>query len=426
LGHALTARRYGASVAITLNLLVGWASYSAPRPLSRRQQVTVSLAGPLCQIVAAVPVLALTYVALPARHSAQNLLLLQGTSTTVGFDLWQGAVWAGIVIGLLNLVPLWPLDGGHVLDTGLGMVLGAQRGRRAMLVGTLAAVGVITVAGYSTSGLKHPSSWLDRQVISARNAPWAALTRSFPAAVWDQVRSFPGHILDFPLLLLVFCGLNSLLALQRSGRSDPRAGIGTAAAAVGAPDTHGATVPATAQAAERAGWLGDPAQFPPGWAPSPWLQAAVAQRRGELARASAHLGAVVAPGGPRWWLPDPTTRPELASLVPLLGGQFGVGDPQRSQTLLAVLAAHGEAEAIARYGVALYSQYPDPEVLYLVAAGLARTGHHDDAMAWLRRAVDERPDMVRLATDTSLWPLHGRSDFDQLLARARVSRSEDR
>ena len=31
------------------------------------------------------------------------------------YDLWQGAVWAGIVIGLLNLLPLWPLDGGHIL-----------------------------------------------------------------------------------------------------------------------------------------------------------------------------------------------------------------------------------------------------------------------------------------------------------------------
>jgi stage IV sporulation protein FB len=31
LGHALTARRFGADSAITLNLLVGWASYASAR-----------------------------------------------------------------------------------------------------------------------------------------------------------------------------------------------------------------------------------------------------------------------------------------------------------------------------------------------------------------------------------------------------------
>ncbi|MSY11870.1 MAG: hypothetical protein F2673_01930, partial [Actinobacteria bacterium] len=51
LGHALTARRFGARSAITLNLLVGWATYAAPRPLTRRQRNLIGLAGPLTQIV---------------------------------------------------------------------------------------------------------------------------------------------------------------------------------------------------------------------------------------------------------------------------------------------------------------------------------------------------------------------------------------
>src|SRR6187455_2383846 len=56
LGHALTARRFGATSSITLNLLVGWASYAAPRPLTRRQRNTISLAGPLSQLIASIPV----------------------------------------------------------------------------------------------------------------------------------------------------------------------------------------------------------------------------------------------------------------------------------------------------------------------------------------------------------------------------------
>ena len=97
LGHALTARRFGAQSAITLNLLVGWASYAAPRPLTRRQRNLISLAGPLTQIVTAIPLLVITYLALPARGSNDAARLLATGQTTVAFDLWQGAVWAGIV-----------------------------------------------------------------------------------------------------------------------------------------------------------------------------------------------------------------------------------------------------------------------------------------------------------------------------------------
>jgi hypothetical protein len=41
-------------------------------------------------------------------------------------------------------------------------------------------------------------------------------------------------------------------------------------------------------------------------------------------------------------------------------------------------------------------------------------------MVWLRRAVLDSPDAGRLARDRGLTPLHGRLDFQQLLASVRA------
>ena len=66
-------------------------------------------------------------------------------------------------------------------------------------------------------------------------------------------------------------------------------------------------------------------------------------------------------------------------------------------TLDEVLESH--AAQIATYGGSVYGAVHNPEALYVVAGGLARTGHPDDAMVWLSRAVQDQPDHQRLATD---------------------------
>lgn len=411
LGHALTARHFGASTAIQMNLLVGWASYAAPRPLTRRERNLISLAGPLTQLALALPVLYLTYATLPDGPKAID---------SVQFDLWQAAIWAGIVIGLLNLLPLWPLDGGHVLDSFIP--------RRVMLIGTLVVVGVVAALGLAGQNPSLPYNGIEREVVRSAYAPLAAFDHSFFGAVWEQIRAFPGHVLDFPLLLLVFCGLNSFLALQRLGHHDrvatwmdvEQAPTGRRKGAGRSPDVG---VPKAAAEAERTGWLdGVVVKFPSGWGPSPWLSAYLSVHAGRLDDARPYLATVTSAGRPRWALPEPADRPELAVLMPLLPDPIPLGEAGRNLTALRVLAAFGTAEQVARFGITLYNATSSPEVLYLVASGFARTGHGDDAMAWLRRAVQDQPDHQRLATDRGLWPLHGRSDYQQLLVETRTRR----
>ena len=49
--------------------------------------------------------------------------------------------WAGPMIGLLNLIPVLPLDGGHIVLTGLDRLVG-KRSRLWMLYFSLAVTGV--------------------------------------------------------------------------------------------------------------------------------------------------------------------------------------------------------------------------------------------------------------------------------------------
>jgi hypothetical protein len=175
-----------------------------------------------------------------------------------------------------------------------------------------------------------------------------------------------------------------------------------------------------AHALERAGWRDrELGLFPPGWRASPWLQAHHALAGGDPDAARAALGALTEVGGLRWSPPE-LDQPELAALLALAPSPLPVGAPMRSRVLCAVVARQGTPEQITDYAGRLYEQTRDTEVLYLAAAGLARAGRGDDAMAWLRRAMLDYPDADRLARDRGLTPLHDRADFQRLLTSVRA------
>jgi Zn-dependent protease len=105
LGHALTARSFGAHSAITLQAFGGYAAYSGVR-LSRWQSFLVTAAGPAIQIVLGLAVLLLIRSIpglSPQGSYFLNILMI------ISF------VWA-----ILNLLPVVPLDGGQMLNAALG------------------------------------------------------------------------------------------------------------------------------------------------------------------------------------------------------------------------------------------------------------------------------------------------------------------
>lgn len=108
MSHALMAQRFGLPVrSITLHFL-GGVTEIAGEPDTPRREFAVSVVGPVTSLVVGVACLALRLV------TPDGLLLL-------AVDALAGA---NLVVGVLNLVPGLPLDGGRVLRAAVWKVTG--------------------------------------------------------------------------------------------------------------------------------------------------------------------------------------------------------------------------------------------------------------------------------------------------------------
>lgn len=135
-GHALTARFFGANPSITLEAFGGHASYQGDR-LTPKQHFIVTLNGPLLQS----SLILISYLLLKDsffQNEFVNFFLL------VTFRL--NILWC-----LLNLLPIYPLDGGQMASYFLHKKLGAHGYRASIILGVIcAAVAVpyLYIQGY--------------------------------------------------------------------------------------------------------------------------------------------------------------------------------------------------------------------------------------------------------------------------------------
>ena len=105
LGHALTARRFGAQSHIILQAFGGVTGYSGVR-LSRLQSFLITAAGPVVQIFLGLVALVLLRQLPNANQQGVHFMW---TLMMISF------FWA-----ILNLLPVIPLDGGQMLNAALG------------------------------------------------------------------------------------------------------------------------------------------------------------------------------------------------------------------------------------------------------------------------------------------------------------------
>ncbi|KIQ64623.1 membrane protein [Kitasatospora griseola] len=101
--HAITARRLGTRVDDMTVFALGGVTRMG-RPATPKRQLAVTLAGPLTSLALA----ALAIAAGLGTHHALHWTL------TAAVLLWTG--WANLVLGVFNLLPAAPLDGGRVLQ----------------------------------------------------------------------------------------------------------------------------------------------------------------------------------------------------------------------------------------------------------------------------------------------------------------------
>jgi len=155
LGHALVARRLGAEASIVLGFMVGYTAYAPRRPLGTLARMSLSAAGPAAHIAAGW----LCLLPWAAHPLDLDPISMSGTATAI----W----WAGAVIGAANLIPVWPLDGGHLLSAALRPVLGPSVDR--------IVIGVSATA--TTAGV----------VWAASRPEWRSLVVVGALLLWSQV-----------------------------------------------------------------------------------------------------------------------------------------------------------------------------------------------------------------------------------------------
>lgn len=134
LGHATLARVYGHEPSITLYSMGGLTAWR-PRPdFGPLRQVTVSLAGPMAGFAFGGAVFGIAPALPPDAPFAIQVAV-------------RDLLWVNFGWGLLNLLPVLPLDGGHALRS----LFHAARGRAddrlplkiSIVVGGAAAVGAL-------------------------------------------------------------------------------------------------------------------------------------------------------------------------------------------------------------------------------------------------------------------------------------------
>jgi Zn-dependent protease/thioredoxin-like negative regulator of GroEL len=137
LGHALSIRAFGLRPEISLQWLGGLTSWSGGRDLSRPKRVFISFAGPLAGFVFA----GVGYAVLRLRP---DLVASLGAMPLKALLMFQAV---NLYWGVINLAPVLPLDGGHMLEH----TLGPKRARLTAGLSTIFGI-ACAVAGYSFGG----------------------------------------------------------------------------------------------------------------------------------------------------------------------------------------------------------------------------------------------------------------------------------
>ena len=135
-GHALTAQRFGVRTRDITILPIGGVASLERMPEDPKQEFWITVAGPLVNLVIA----GLALIALAASGMA-----LLTTDLFSDLEGWTGLVTflfaANLSLFLFNLIPAFPMDGGRILRSVLGMWLPRAKATRiATVVGRVLAV----------------------------------------------------------------------------------------------------------------------------------------------------------------------------------------------------------------------------------------------------------------------------------------------
>src|SRR5262249_42548456 len=146
LGHALAARAFGGDAYIELHGMGGTTYPSAHAPLRPWQDITVSLAGPVAG-------LALGAVAYAVRVGLGARL--------EGHPVWQAAIadilWTSWGYGLLNFLPILPLDGGPAMHSLIEWLRGRPAAHLVAAISLAAAPSLLALSPWARPARPVPA-----------------------------------------------------------------------------------------------------------------------------------------------------------------------------------------------------------------------------------------------------------------------------
>ena len=364
LGHAIAARQTGATAQISLDFLAGYASFTPTRTLKRWERAGISMAGPFVQIALGCIVLLVLGVN-PIDHDQ------------FAADYWSFAIWwAGPAIGLFNLIPVLPLDGGTI---------------------------VAEIIDFFTPGR-------GREIMVKLSPPLTAA--GFIAMVMvDDLRP-----------LAAFAAILLVLQLQT-----------LSANAANNPDRRAALIERqrqlAAEAEDTAWTTGRPGMLQSPQVMSPWWDSYSMLRAGHSSPTSVIVNDLLNTSKDRapWWPPHAASTEQLAPLVELLPRPLPEPTSETSEfsalSLLTILRRTGYFEDAARFGSLIFKAHPSSHAAIETARCIAMIGHYDTAAQWLIVAgrVDNQPQQLLLAVEHSaeLQVLRGRTDIEELVIQLR-------
>lgn len=135
LGHATVARMFGASVSIQLTTFGGLTAWSMPASeMTPGRRALVAASGSAVGILGGLAVWA-------------GYVLIRPTGSTLAFIV-TNVIWVNVGWGILNWLPIRPLDGGHLLESVLDMTGAKGSGRIADVIFLVTSAGALAAALY--------------------------------------------------------------------------------------------------------------------------------------------------------------------------------------------------------------------------------------------------------------------------------------
>jgi Zn-dependent protease len=171
--HALVARAHGIATRDIVLTPIGGVARLEDMPRSGRAEVLIALAGPAASLL--------------LSAAAFAALALTG-KVVLGASLLSTLAWSNAMLGLFNLLPAFPMDGGRVLRGALNERIGLVRATNAAArIGRVAAV-VLGLVGLFTTNVSlvliaffvWSASGRERAQVEAE-AAWARLPRAWDA-----------------------------------------------------------------------------------------------------------------------------------------------------------------------------------------------------------------------------------------------------